>query len=259
MYLYPATLDTFAYASQLLQAQAMQYGVEHWRRHRGRCMGAVVWQLNDCWPVVSWSSIDYHGRWKALHYYEKRFFAPVLISCEEEGVLSQDTNVNAEPFPLKKSARLNVSNETPVPFEGTARWSLRRSDASVLEEGSFPVRVAPFCALWLDEQDFSDRDTYGCYYAYELLDREGATVGSGSVLFCPPKHFRFEDPRLQARLEGDEVVVRAAAYARSVEIQCGPDVVLSDNFFDMNAGERRVRVLRGEPGAVRARSVYDIR
>ena len=47
-------------------------------------MGAVYWQINDCWPVISWSSIDYWGRWKALHYYAKRFFAPVMISCEEE-------------------------------------------------------------------------------------------------------------------------------------------------------------------------------
>ena len=261
MYLYPATLDGFAYASQLLQAQAMQYGVEHWRRNRagGRCMGAVVWQLNDCWPVVSWSSIDYHGRWKALHYYEKRFFAPVLISCHEEGVLSQNTNVNAEPFPLKKSARLNVSNETPEPFAGTAYWSLRRADASVIRKGRMAVQVPPMSAVWLREQDFSGEDTYGCYYAYELADAAGNRVGGGTVLFCAPKHFHFVDPQLSARREGDAIVVTAGAYARSVEIQCGPDVVLEDNYFDMNAGERRVRILRGEPGEVRARSVYDIR
>ena len=258
-YLYPATLDGFAYASQLLQAQAMQYGVEHWRRHRGRCMGAVVWQLNDCWPVVSWSSIDYHGRWKALHYYEKRFFAPVLISCHEEGTLSQRQSVNDEPAPLKKSARLNVSNETRSPFNGTAAWSLRRPDASVIREGSFPVSVPPLSALWLDEQDFSDEDTYGCYYAYELLDAEGNCVGSGTALFCPPKHFRFLDPKLDAHREGDEIVVTARAYARSVEIRCGADTVLSDNFFDMNAGEKRVKLLRGDAGEIRVRSVYDIR
>lgn len=87
-YRYPtAGLGTLLYTSQLLSAEAMKYGVEHWRRHRGQCMGAVVWQLNDCWPVASWSSIDYFGRWKALHYYEKRFFAPVLLSCEREGLL----------------------------------------------------------------------------------------------------------------------------------------------------------------------------
>ena len=258
MYKYPATLEGFVYASQLLQAQAMQYGVEHWRRNRGRCMGAVVWQLNDCWPVVSWSSIDYYGRWKALHYYEKRFFAPVLISCQEEGILSQDTNVNAEPFALKKSARLNVSNETPRPFKGTALWSLRRPDASVIREGRFDVDVPPLTALWLEELDFSGEDTYGCYFAYALLDEGGREVGGGTVLFCPPKHFKFRDPELSARLEGDEIVVTASAYARSVELRCGPDVVLEDNFFDMNAGERRVKVLRGEPAGVTARSVYDI-
>ena len=257
-YRFPRDLDGFVYASQLLQAQAMQYGVEHWRRHRGRCMGAVVWQLNDCWPVVSWASIDYHGRWKALHYYEKRFFAPVLISCHEEGVLSQDTNVNAEPFELKKSARLNVSNETTRPFTGVARWSLRRPDASVIAEGAFDVNVSALSAVWLPEQDFSDQDTYGCYYAYELADAAGNAVGGGTVLFCPPKHFRFEDPKLTARVEGDEIVVSASAYARSVEILCGADTLLSDNYFDMNAGERRVKILRGTAETPVARSVYDI-
>ena len=259
MYLYPHDLDLLVYASQLLQAQAMQYGVEHWRRYRGRCMGAVIWQLNDCWPVASWASIDYYGRWKALHYYAKRFFAPVLISCHEEGVLSQDTNVNAEPFALKKSVRLNVSNETRQDFRGTAEWSLRRSDASVIAEGAFPVSVPALSACWLPEQDFSDQDTYGCYFAYALYDEAGRQVGEGSVLFCAPKHFRFADPRLTVRLEGDELVVRAAAYARSVELRCGADVVLEDNFFDMNGGERRIRVLRGTPKEPTARSVYDIR
>jgi beta-mannosidase len=258
MYLYPRDFEILIYASQLLQAQAMQYGVEHWRRNRGRCMGAVIWQLNDCWPVISWSSIDYFGRWKALHYYMKRFFAPVLISCHEEGVLSQNTNVNAEPFPLKKSARLNVSNETAKAFTGIARWSLRSPDAKIIKEGTFDVEVPAFSAVWLPEQDFSDEDTFGCYYAYELESKHG-TVGDGSVLFCPPKHFRFEDPKLSAYIDGNEIVVSACAYARSVEIICDDDSVLSDNYFDINAGERRVKVLRGAPKSVKARSIYDIR
>lgn len=57
MYLYPTDFENVIYASQLLQADAVRYGVEHFRRNRGRCMGAIVWQLNDCWPVISWSSI----------------------------------------------------------------------------------------------------------------------------------------------------------------------------------------------------------
>ena len=259
-YLYPNSLDAFVYGSQLLQAQAIQYGVEHWRRHRGACMGAVVWQLNDCWPVVSWASIDYFGRWKALHYYEKRFFAPILLSCHEEGTLSQEESVNKEPYERVLSARLNVSNETMNDFDGTAFWQLRDADAAVLREGSFPVHAPALSAVWLsDAQDFSACPLHDCYYSYQLADAQGRIMSSGTVLFCAPKHFRFRDPRLEVRQEDDELVVTARAYARSVAILCGGDVLLSDNFFDMNAGTVRVKVLRGTPDHLRARSVYDIR
>lgn len=259
-YLYPATLDKLVYASQLLQAQAMQYGVEHWRRNRGRCMGAVIWQLNDCWPVASWAGIDYFGRWKALQYYARRFFAPVLVSCHEEGLVNQeDISVNTEHIDPRKTARLNVSNETMEAFAGRIDWSLRRPDASVIEEGSFDVAVPALAAVWLPEQDFTKYGPYDCYYAYRLTDRAGHTVGEGSVLFCAPKHFRFQDPGLTVRLEGDEAVVTASSYARSVEVQCGPDVLLEDNYFDMNGGERRVKILRGEAKDAAVRSVYDIR
>lgn len=260
MYLYPGNLDKLVYASQLLQAQAVQYGVEHWRRNRGRCMGAVIWQLNDCWPVASWAGIDYFGRWKALQYYAKRFFAPVLVSCCEEGLLNQEgVSVNTERIDPRKSARLNVSNETMSEFKGAVSWSLRRPDASVLEEGCFEVSAPALTAVWLPEQDFTRYGAYDCYYSYRLRDAAGNTVGEGSVLFCAPKHFHFEDPRLTARVEDGEIVVTASAYARSVEVQCGADVVLEDNFFDMDAGERRVKVLRGDVKDVHARSVYDIR
>ena len=260
MYLYPSNLDKLVYASQLLQAQAMQYGVEHWRRNRGRCMGAVIWQLNDCWPVASWAGIDYFGRWKALQYYAKRFFAPVLVSCHEEGLLNQEgTSVNTERIDPKKTARLNVSNETMAPFTGKVSWALRRPDASVIEEDSFDVDAPALTAVWLPEQDFTRYGPYDCYYSYRLTDGAGRVVGEGSVLFCAPKHFRFEDPQLTAKIEGDEIVVTAGTYARSVELRCGADVVLEDNFFDMNAGERRVKIVRGEAKDVSARSVYDIR
>ena len=144
-------------------------------------------------------------------------------------------------------------------FSGKACWALRRADASVIKEGSFDVEVPALSAVWLPEQDFSDQETYGCYYSYELTAPDGATVGEGTVLFCAPKHFRFLDPALTAHIEGDEIVVPAKAYARSVEIQCGPDVVLEDNYFDMNAGTRRVRIVRGAADGVSVRSVYDIR
>ena len=98
------------------------------------CMGAVIWQLNDCWPVASWSSIDYFGRWKALHYFEKRFFAPVLLSCCEEGLLSQNPNLNSRPYEIEKSTRLHVANETRQEQQVKVRWSLRDSHSAVIGE-----------------------------------------------------------------------------------------------------------------------------
>lgn len=258
MYRFPANFEMLLYASQLLQAQAIQYGVEHWRRYRGECMGAIIWQLNDCWPVASWSSIDYFGRWKALHYYAKRFFAPVLISCKEEGILSQNTNVNAEPFPLKKSAALNVSNETMEAFTGDVVWSVRAGDGTEIRSGRKSVEVSPMSALWLDELPLCDMDIYRQYFAYQLI-RNGAIVGEGTVLLCPPKHFHFHDPMLALRVEGNTLTVSAKAYARSVEVYTSDgDLVLSDNYFDLTPGEKTIQILRGTAEGVCVRSVYDI-
>jgi len=225
----------------------------------------VYWQLNDCWPVASWSSIDYYGRWKALHYFAKRFFAPVMLSCEEEGLLTQSMNVNAEPFNVKKSIRLNVTNESLQDREVEVRWQLRKPDGSVLREDAKHVKVTAQSALWLDQVDFSDAALYENYVSYQLIDQVDQTdqmevISEGTVLFCPPKHFRFMDPQLSVRREGDEIVVSAKHYAKSVEIRNeNDDLILSDNFFDLNGGEKRVKVLKGEPVSLRVRSVYDIR
>ena len=263
-YLYPTSFDAFVYASQLLQADAIRYGVEHFRRNRGRCMGAVYWQLNDCWPVISWASIDYCGRWKALHYAAKRFFRPLTLSCAEEGLLTQNPNINFERYEyeenaLKKGMRLCVENETMLSHTVEVTWQLRRADASVIRQGRETVTVEPLSSKWLEYEDFADADTFGDYIAYQMTEN-GAPAASGTALFCAPKHFRFADPQLALRVEGDEIVVTAAAYARSVQILNADDTLkLSDNFFDMNAGKTRVRILSGQPSGLRVRSVYDIR
>jgi len=259
MYLYPTSFDTLIYASQLLQADAIRYGVEHFRRNRGRCMGTIVWQLNDCWPVASWASIDYYGRWKALHYYEKRFYAPIMISCQEESVLTQNADPNAEPYELKKSIRLCVANETKSAIEGVVRWALRDQFGVVLEEGSEAVKVPAFSSTWLDEVSMQHAKEREQYISYEL-EKDGEIISSGTVLFTVPKFFRFADPKLAVRVEGDEIVVTADAFARSVEIRNkNDDLILSDNFFDMNAGEKRVKVISGVADELEVRSVFDIR
>jgi beta-mannosidase len=259
MYLYPREMTDLVYASQLLQAQAMQYGVEHWRRNRGRCMGAVVWQLNDCWPVASWASIDYFGRWKAMHYAAKRFFAPIMISAEEEGEVSQNPSINEyRTTPIERSVRLNVVNETLQPVQGTVHWALRTADSAVVREGCFELTVPALSAKWLDKLVFDDATLTGHYMSFDFTVG-GSVVGEGTALFCAPKHFDFIDPQLTAEVDGNEIIVRAAAFARQVWVETeDPDLLLSDNAFDMSAGEKRIRILRGEAKNLQVRSVYDL-
>ena len=258
-FLYPNDFDTLLYASQLLQAEAMRYGVEHFRRNRGRCMGTVIWQLNDCWPVASWAMIDYEGRWKAVQYYAKRFFAPLMISCQEEGTLSQNTNVNAEPFELKKSATFCVANETMEEKEVQVIWRLCRADGTVEKEGREELTVPALSSVWIGKNEFPEADIHEEYVSYELLEK-GETVSYGSVLFCAPKHFHFRNPQLTVKTEGEYLIVTSDAYARSVEIKNEEDrLLLEDNYFDMQPGTRKIRVLSGNTEGLKIRSVYDIR
>ena len=260
-YKYPTSFDNLLYASQLLQAEAIRYGVEHWRRNRGRCMGAIIWQLNDCWPVASWSSIDYFGRWKALHYAARRFFAPVMISAEEEGELSQNPKINEyRTAPVERSVRLNVANETRAAVSGVVRWALRTADAAILREGQEQVTIPALSAHWLDKLRFDDASLTGHYVSFSFTPAgESQPVSEGTAIFCAPKHFDFADPHLTAEAAGDVITVKASAFARQVWVESDdPDLLLSDNAFDMNAGEKQVRVLRGRAEKLRVRSVYDL-
>jgi len=260
-FLYPTEFGTLLYASQLLQAEAMRYAVEHLRRHRGRCMGALYWQLNDVWPVASWSGIDYFGRRKALQYVAKRFYAPVMISCEEIGETTTRPFVVLQPdfYDYSTEARLSVTNETMEAVCGTVRWELRRSDAVCIESGEEEITIPALSSVWLENMDFHKTDVEHNYLSFAFV-KDGETVSEGTVLFTVPKHFAFEDPHLRYECSGDEITVYADAFAKYVEIDSpDSDFVLSDNYFDMNAGKKTVRILEGEPGSIRLRSVWDIR
>lgn len=257
-YLYPKDFEHLLYASQLLQADAIRYGVEHFRRYRGRCMGAIVWQLNDIWPVASWSSIDYYGRWKALHYAEKRMYAPVMISCEEKGELSERPYCVAEPAPIEKSARLHVANETMEAVCGIVKWKLCKPNSEVVKSGEVEVCVPALDGVWLEKLDFSEYCEREIHLSYCFVV-DGETVSRNTCLFTAPKHYLFDAPELLVKRDGGCITVTSKAYAKSVEIigEDG-DLKLSDNFFDMEAGEVRVQVLSGEAKKVSVRSVYDI-
>lgn len=223
---YPKDFASLLIASQLVQAEGLRYGVEHWRRNRGRCMGAVYWQLNDCWPVASWSSIDYFGRWKALHYTAKRFFAPVLASACEDGAV----------------VTLHVSNERRWEVEGKLSWSLRTADLSVITEGVEFVSAkalfsAEICSLNFCEQLLTKEQRRSTFLEYKFAsDKE--EVSSGTILFCRAKHFAFSEPGIMARVdetsESFVIELSASSFAKFVSLDLSDeDAAFSDNFFDI--------------------------
>ena len=256
---YPNSFDDLLYASQLMQAEAIRYGVEHWRRNRGRCMGAIIWQLNDIWPVASWASIDYYGRWKALHYAAKRFFAPVMISAEEEGELSQNPKINEyHPAPLEKSFRLNVCNETLRDVTGEVVWALRTPDGAIVRQNQQTLTIPAMSAKWLDKVDCADASLTGHYISFAFVV-DNVAVSEGTCIFCAPKHFEFVDPRLTVETRGDTLLVTSHAYAKQVWLESeDADLLLDDNAFDMNPGTEVVRVVKGTAEKVRVRSVWDL-
>ena len=197
-------------------------------------MGAVYWQLNDCWPVISWSSIDYWGRWKALHYYAKRFFAPVMISCQEESWMTQEANMNRQHFEFEKSIWLNVTNETLEDKEIQVKWYLRSAKAEILREETETLSVPDLSSVWMDKVELAEVDVFTEYVSFEAWEK-GQKISEGSVIFSYPKYFKYENPNLRFHVEGNTITVAADAYAKSVEI------------------------LRGDPKNIRVRSVFDIK
>jgi beta-mannosidase len=257
---YPTEFGTMLYASQLLQAEAIRYGVEHLRRHRGRCMGALYWQLNDIWPVASWSSIDYFGRYKALQYVAKRFFAPIMISCAEIGETHTRPFVVMQPddYDYTTQARISVANETTKDVLGVVNWELRLKDGSVLQSGKENLTVPALSSVWRDNMDFNKTDVENNYLSFSFVV-EGVVVSEGTALFTVPKHFNFVDPELKYEIAGDTITVYAKSFAKYVEIDSpDSDFILSDNYFDMNADTKTVKILKGTPKTIKLRSVYDV-
>lgn len=233
---YPKDLKSLVYVSQILQAEAIKYGVEHWRRNRGRCMGSIYWQLNDCWPVASWSSIDNEGRWKALHYFAKRFYAPILASACEDG-----TEVS-----------LHVTNDTRASVTGTLTWKLMDVAGNTVLTGEHEVSVPALSALEVTKLSFAnvlkDLNAKHRHVFVYAFSSEGVTVSDGSILFAPAKHVEFVNPGLTTKLaeEADDYVVRISgeAFAKYVHLDLSEaDCVFSDNDFDLAPDwEKVVRV-----------------
>ena len=232
----PNDFKYFLLLSQVLQAEGIKVGAEHFRRIRPRCMGGLYWQLNDCWPVASWSSIDYYGRWKALHYYAKRFYSPVLISPNLENdeykfYIVSDLN---EPIDAQFQVKImNFSGKTFMkcekqilihPFESAVYHSIRKND---IPEFFDPHETFISCTLTSGDSIISENTLY----------------------FDLPKNLKLTPAEIKTAIEqtpsGFEITLSSKKLARSV-ILTAKDIEghFEDNFFDLVPGrERKIHFL----------------
>lgn len=249
----PKDFESLVYLSLVLQAEGIRYGVEHWRRHTRRVSGTLYWQLNDCWPVASWASLDYFGRWKALHYAARRFYAPLMLSIED-----------APPH-----QSIYLSSDLRQAWSGTVRWSLETLDGRKLSSGECPAEVPPFGVAAVDSQDFSayldDDSRRELAFVVELW-QEGARLARQTAFFVPTKHLTLTDPQIASNLTVQDGLLSIELSARSLArlVECsldGADAVFSDNYFDLPAN-RSVQITTPLPDgwdAARATAAFKVR
>jgi beta-mannosidase len=220
----PADVDQYILFSQIAQAEGLKFGIEHFRRRTPHCSGTLVWQLNDCWPVLSWSVLDYYGVPKASYHFLRRVYAPLLASFKstEEGVELWLTNDRQSDFADSVTVTLGT-------FDGEVIWHESRA-VSV-------ARGASICVWRLDGISGS-----GGHYLH-------VTCGSGA--FPDNRHFfaEYKDlqrsaivPRMQVHMRSaHELDVELAApengyvyFAHLVSRH--PSTRFSDNYIDIVPG-----------------------
>ena len=238
----PKDFPSFLYVSQVLQAEGIKIGAEHFRRSRPETMGSIFWQLNDCWPVASWSSIDYYGRWKALQYYARRFYAPILVSPHlEDG-----------------SVKVYIVSDLTYAQGAMLRVRLMDFDGKVLLEDEHSVVVTPLSSkVYLDWPlkkltDAGAADTSKVFISADLMGAD-TPISRNLIYLAPTKEVHLKEAALKAevssgatvpleQLKGKEdaytIRVSSPVLARSVYLSFGDlDVDLSDNYFNLLPGE----------------------
>ncbi|MGD0892584.1 MAG: glycoside hydrolase family 2 protein [Terracidiphilus sp.] len=227
----PKDFASFLYVSQVLQAEGIKIGAEHFRRSRPETMGSIFWQLNDCWPVASWSSIDYYGRWKALQYYARRFYAPVLVS----------------PHVEDGSVKTYIVSDKTEPIHALLHVRLMNFDGKVLLEDQKAVEVTPQASKvhldWpLNKLTEAAGGDASKVFVVAEVSSGGTQLSNNLTYLVPVRAIRLKPAQLQVEATGAngtyKIRVTSPVLARSVYVSFGElDAKFSDNYFNLLPGE----------------------
>jgi beta-mannosidase len=242
---------SFVYLSQIMQAEAIKFGVETMRSRRPETMGTLYWQLDDCWPVASWSSMDYFGRWKALQYYAARFYAPLLVVASTEG----------------KALDVHIVSDEQAPRTALLRMRLMHFDGRLIDERSAQVQLMPLASNAMPPINLPDFD-HGNSFVVLTVEQHGDVLASNTVYFAKPLELALPEPTITSTIDpeagGYLVELRSSVLARSVQLDFGElNAKPNDNFFDLLPNQpRKVHVSSPAPlteikAALRLRSIAD--
>ena len=247
LFRFPKDYRAAAYLSQLNQAWCMKIAVEHWRRSSPMCLGAMYWQLNDCWPVASWSSLEFGGKWKALHHEARRFFAPELVSIQHLG--REKRGVGNYAHSDTGPVRIHVVQDTPERQSYRLQRRLCQLDGTVLDEASSMVETIPQRGIPVETVDYTEtvertgRDRV--YLCVRLLDNEGGVRAQNYGFFTAPRSLQLQAApiRIQKQITGEaEWVLTLESeefqYAVCLELE-GRQTTWSDNFFHLPPREKK--------------------
>lgn len=232
-YRVPEKFEDLVYVGLVLQGQGIRHGIEAHRRNRPYCMGSLFWQLNDSWPVVSWSGIDYYGNWKALMYQSKRAFAPILINAIKEG---DDVCVYLVSDELQDHDGVRLDVEL-MDFDGKAhgKWTqsgMLAANSSVLfmkkRAGELQGKLSAANSL----------------LHFTLKAKNGATLADDVFYFAYPKDQKLPEANIETsvRRRGDaiEMTLKTDKLARDIFVEVPVQGVrFTDNFFDLLPGQRK--------------------
>jgi beta-mannosidase len=227
----PQTLSDLVYYSQCNQAEALKFGVEPYRRLKGRCWGTLIWQINDCWPVQSWAMIDYVGQPKAAYFTSKRFYAPLLLSLKD----AENGAIEA-----------HFTNDRMEPVRGTVSLCVETFEGEHITEVTTACEMAanatgPVATLSLDAAKGRERDVY----VSALFEPDDRSASVENVKFlAEPKDLRLADPGLTVDVAGNRVTITAQRFApyvwlRLIDVSSQAPPKWSDNFFHLRPGESR--------------------
>ena len=249
-YRFPQGQDALIYLSQLNQAYCMQTGVEHWRRNMPRCMGALYWQLNDCWPVASWSSIEFTGRWKALHHVARRFFAPALVTAQVPG--DDTTIIGNYRRSTVREVHLYTVYDAPQPAKGVLHWDLFHLNGKRVLRGRKPVSLRygeSVRQMTLDLAALLAKHTHDALYLRIALEIAGERVSEETVFLTAPRFLNLPKARTSATLKLSDaksgtIEFRSTAFQHRFSFDFpGVPFRCSDNFFELYPDEpKRVTI-----------------